>query len=112
MRDEKAGGAFRFLRLPEVTRVTGLSGATIYGQIRKGQFPGSYKLTDDGFAVGWKSDEIEAWLRARRAAAEEPPPIEKRRGRSAANRSAPSVGSTTSVQTHRQDRDSHEKCQT
>jgi prophage regulatory protein len=110
MLEQKADGVFRFLRLPEVKRLTGLSGSTIYEQIAKGEFPRSYKLTSNGYAVGWRSDELEAWQRARRAASEEPPPIEKRRGRSAANRSAPDAGLTSTAPSLRRNRDTHDKC--
>jgi prophage regulatory protein len=53
----------RFLRLPEVMELTGLSRATIYRYADDGAFPRPVKLTKR--AVGWKSDEVEAWLSAR-----------------------------------------------
>ena len=52
-----------FLRFPEVMELTGLSKATIYRQMEKGNFPKSVKLSER--AVAWARDEIEEWLRKR-----------------------------------------------
>lgn len=55
----------RFLRLPEVTHVTGLSKATIYRQAKSGEFPSPRKI--GARASAWLSNEVEAWMTARLA---------------------------------------------
>lgn len=46
----------RILRKKEVLNLTGISSATLYRLIAKGDFPKSKKLTgDSGRAVGWGS---------------------------------------------------------
>ena len=52
-------------RLPAVCEVTGLSKATIYRLIAKGKFPARVKLSER--CVGWRADEVDAWLEARLA---------------------------------------------
>ena len=52
-----------FLRFPEVVELTGLSKATIYRQMKAGNFPKSVKLSER--AVAWRRDDIEEWLRKR-----------------------------------------------
>ncbi len=52
-----------FLRFPEVQELTGLSKATIYRQMEKGNFPKSIKLSER--AVAWVRDDIDEWLRKR-----------------------------------------------
>lgn len=54
----------RFVRLPELERVTGLSASTLARLERQGLFPKRLKLTSR--AVGWRADEIGAWLEERR----------------------------------------------
>ena len=51
------------LRLPQVQARTGLSRSTIYAKIAAQKFPEPINL--GARAVGWLSDEIEAWLVAR-----------------------------------------------
>lgn len=48
------------MRLPEVSRLTGLSRPTIYRYMAKGGFPKNVKLTERTSA--WLAAEIEAWL--------------------------------------------------
>jgi len=50
----------RFMRLTEVIRDTGLGRSSIYKRIAQGEFPKPVPL--GGRAVGWVSDEIEAWI--------------------------------------------------
>lgn len=52
------------LRLQKVQALTGLSRAGLYELQRRGDFPQSVRLTG-GRAVGWRSDEIAAWIDAR-----------------------------------------------
>lgn len=57
------------LRLPEVTRVTGLSRSSIYRLEASGEFPARVKLSES--ASGWRSGEVQAWIASRpRAAAQ------------------------------------------
>ena len=49
------------LRLHDVSRVTGLSRATIYRLISQGKFPSQVNLTSR--LVGWHDAEIQSWLK-------------------------------------------------
>ena len=51
----------RILRYPDVARVTGLSRKTIERRLHAGNFPVPIRLGTR--AVGFLSDEVEAWLR-------------------------------------------------
>ena len=55
----------RFMRFPEVSKVSGLARTAIYAKINNGEFPSPYPLSDDGRAVGWLSTEIDAWIEKR-----------------------------------------------
>jgi prophage regulatory protein len=48
------------LRMREVTRVTGLSRASIYRMVKAGLFPGSVPL--GVAAVGWMRSDVERWI--------------------------------------------------
>ena len=50
----------RFMRLPEVKSVTGLSRSHIYDLISRGEFPSQYKL--GGRASGWLESEVSDWV--------------------------------------------------
>lgn len=50
----------RILRVADVVKKTGLSRATIYRRMREGCFPP--KRTISKVAVGWREDEIDAWI--------------------------------------------------
>ena len=52
--------ATTILRLPQVMARTGLSRSTVYAKIASAEFPEPINLGSR--AVGWLSDEIEAWL--------------------------------------------------
>ena len=66
---QTATKARRFLRLPEVKHATGYSRTSIYEKINAGEFPKPYPL--GARAVGWLSDDIEAWIESRIKAREE-----------------------------------------
>ncbi len=51
------------LRLAEVLRSTGLSRATLYNRIAKGEFPRQVSL--GGRAIGWVRGEVENWIAER-----------------------------------------------
>ncbi len=55
--------AITVLRLPIVMARTGLSRSTIYAKVANSTFPEPINL--GARAVGWISDEVEAWLVAR-----------------------------------------------
>ena len=59
-------------RLPAVCEVTGLSKATIYRLLARGEFPARVKLSPR--CVGWRVAEVDAWLAARAGVSEEPAP--------------------------------------
>lgn len=61
--------AFRFLRLPEVKRVTGLSRTQIYRLEAAGQFCKRVKLGPSPMsATAWISTDVERWMDERVAA--------------------------------------------
>lgn len=53
----------KILRLPEVIATTGLGRSSIYAYVQKNAFPHPIRLTER--AVGWKSDEVAAWIEQR-----------------------------------------------
>jgi prophage regulatory protein len=53
----------RLLRLPEVTKITGLSPSTIWRQEKEGRFPHRRHISVR--AVAWLMSEVEAWITAR-----------------------------------------------
>jgi len=53
-------------RLPAVLEVTGLSKATIYRLLERGDFPPRVQLSPR--CVGWRAEEVHAWLEERAAA--------------------------------------------
>src|SRR5262249_19503985 len=53
------------LRLRAVKERTGLSQSGIYAKMSRGEFPRSIPL--GGKAIGWRSDEIAAWIEAQTA---------------------------------------------
>lgn len=60
----------RVLRKPELMVKTSLSDATIWRMEKAGKFPKRVRL--GGQAVGWFSDEVDAWLDKKAAEREEP----------------------------------------
>ncbi len=55
----------RFIREPEVKRITGLSRTTRWRLERKGEFPPRRQLSEN--AVGWLESEIRVWIASRTA---------------------------------------------
>lgn len=51
--------AIRFLRLPEVIEISGLSRSSIYERIKEGLFPANVSL--GGRTVGWVEEEVLQW---------------------------------------------------
>jgi len=56
----------RFMRLPEVIHVSGLSRSTIYDLISRSAFPAQVSL--GGKNVAWLASEVSAWMNERIAA--------------------------------------------
>lgn len=53
----------RILRLPSVMSITGRSRSAIYDDVSRGLFPTPVRL---GLrAIGWRADEVDAWIEAR-----------------------------------------------
>lgn len=52
-------------RSEDVQRKTKLSKATINNLEKKGLFPKRVLLSPYGRAVGWRSDEVDAWIKTR-----------------------------------------------
>ena len=59
-------------RLPAVCEITGLSKATIYRLLARGEFPARVKLSPR--CVGWRVAEVDAWLADRAGVHKEPAP--------------------------------------
>ena len=53
----------QILRRSEVQRLTTLSKATLWRLVKAGTFPRPVKLGER--AVGWKADEVLAWIESR-----------------------------------------------
>ena len=51
----------RFLRLPEVKGVTGMSRSSIYRLIQEKKFPDPIRLQKPSISV-WRSDEVQRWI--------------------------------------------------
>ena len=60
----------RFIRLPEVKSVTGLSRSTIYSLVGNGTFPRQVSI-GGGRAIGWLESEIQGWIGERVAKRQE-----------------------------------------
>lgn len=56
----------QFLRLPEVSRRTGLQRDSVYRLGKVGKFPRPVKLSER--ASGWLAHEVDAWIAERAAA--------------------------------------------
>ena len=53
----------RFLRLPEVIKISGYRRTSIYEMIKAGNFPAPVHLGPR--AVAWLESEVEAWMQER-----------------------------------------------
>jgi prophage regulatory protein len=65
----------RFIRMPELRHITGLSSATIYRYIAKKQFPASIPLGTR--IVAWSSEDIEKWIAEKIEQAKKPKQFHK-----------------------------------
>jgi prophage regulatory protein len=57
--------SIRFIRLPEVKKMTGLGKTTLYGMVKDGEFPAPVKI--GGRAVAWVESEVDQWAVGRLA---------------------------------------------
>ena len=57
----------RFLRMPEVLRITGISRAQVYVLMSQNKFPRQTKISDGGKAAGWLQSEVAEWMNERLA---------------------------------------------
>lgn len=55
----------QILRMPSVLKLTGLSRVTIWRLTKAGTFPAPVRLSKR--AVGWRSTDVEEWVRSRPA---------------------------------------------
>lgn len=59
------------LRVPDAEAATGYKRASLYRLEKEGRFPRRVKLgTGQGGAVGWRAEEVGAWIDARAAGRE------------------------------------------
>ena len=61
--------AIKILRIREVMELLGIKRTTIYAMIKRGEFPEPIRLSPG--AVGWRVDEITAWMESRSRGANE-----------------------------------------
>ncbi len=54
---------YRIIRLPEVTKLTGICKTSIYELIKKSKFPKQINLGTR--AVGWVESEVQEWIQQR-----------------------------------------------
>lgn len=57
---------YRYLRLPEVVSLVGLSRSMLYQLIAAGRFPSPVRLS--AHSSGWRSDAVRAWMDSRQPA--------------------------------------------
>ena len=58
----------RILRCQEILERIGVSKATLYRMVKRGDFPKQCRL-GSGRAVGWHSQDVDAWFAQHRSAA-------------------------------------------
>lgn len=66
----------RILRFHEVSHRTGLGRSSMYQRIREGTFPKPVRITP--YAVGWRSDQITAWIESLQVEQGVPPGVSKK----------------------------------
>lgn len=87
----------RIIRPTEIAAVTGLRATRIRELEARGEFPARIRLSDR--AVGWRSDEVEEWLRSRPRAKDVPADTTTRNGIGTTH-----TGATTTRRRRRQSR--------
>lgn len=56
-------------REPRVVQVVGLARSTLWAMIQRNEFPRPIPIRDEGRAVGWPSNLVNAWIQDRIASA-------------------------------------------
>ena len=56
---------FRIIRAVEVRRKLGVAPSTLFAMVAAGKFPKPFVIFPGGRAVGWREQEIDAWLENR-----------------------------------------------
>ena len=60
----------RLIKLPEVSRLTGVPPSSVYWRVSRGEFPRPIKIGER--ASAWNSDEVENWIATKIEAAKAP----------------------------------------
>ena len=55
-------------REPRVVQAVGLGRSTVWSLVKKREFPAPVPIHDGGRAIGWPSNEVQAWIENRIAA--------------------------------------------
>lgn len=64
-RPKKADHTNKFLRIHQVTALTGISRSYLYQLVSKGHFPKSVQLVPGGASVAWVEQEVLDWIDSR-----------------------------------------------
>lgn len=62
---ETSSGSSRIVRRAEVRERLGVGSSTLSAMVAAGKFPKPFPIFSGGRAVGWREDQIEAWLQQR-----------------------------------------------
>lgn len=57
----------KVIRHAEVCRKLGVSAASLFDMVAKGQFPKPFTIIPGGRSVGWLEGDVDAWIVARSA---------------------------------------------
>jgi prophage regulatory protein len=63
MEQDALASEIRFIRLKEVMSICGMSRSSVYGAIKKGQFPSPVKLS--ARSIAWLKSDVIAWVESR-----------------------------------------------
>jgi prophage regulatory protein len=61
--------SIKVIRHAEVCRKLGISAASLFDMVAKGDFPKPFTIIPGGRSVGWLEGDVDAWIVARRQAA-------------------------------------------
>ncbi len=53
------------IKRPQVEARTGLSRSHLYALVKRGEFPPPIPLSNDGRAVAWSEQAVQAWIESR-----------------------------------------------
>ena len=63
--------AVKVIRHADACKKLGISSASIFDMVAKGQFPKPFVIVPGGRAVGWLESDVDAWILARSAGVQE-----------------------------------------